>query len=420
MFRPLEIFIGLRYLRTKRQNRFVSFITLASVIGVALGVAALIVVLSVMNGFENELRSRLLSMTSHGTVEAPRGGLRDWREITRIAGEQPRVIGVAPFVKLQGMLANGSRMSGVEVRGIDPLLEQAVSQVGKYMIDGDLGSLAGDDNNMVLGRLLALRLGVSAGDRVTLLVPQTGGSVAGLSPRMSRFMVSGIFEVGLQEHDGTLALISLRDGASLAGLDDAVSGVRIQFDDVFIAPSAIKALAGRLGKEKPGETYRYSDWSIENASYFRAIRIEKTMMSIILLLVVAVAVFNIVATLMMVVIDKRSEIAILRTLGMGPHSVVRIFMIQGVIIGWIGTMAGIALGIYLALNVGTIVPRLETLFRFQVMPADVYYITQLPSELHRSDVLMIALAAFVLSALATVFPSRRAARVEPAEALRYD
>jgi lipoprotein-releasing system permease protein len=284
------------------------------------------------------------------------------------------------------------------------------------MVEGTLDSLDTPSNNIVLGRLLALRLGIDTGDRVTLLVPQTGLTAGNIRPRVRRFTVSGIFEAGLQEHDGSLALVNIHEAATLAGLGDSVSGVRLQFDDVFAAPGGIKTLAGNLDSER----YRFSDWTVENASYFRAIRIEKTMMSIILLLVVAVAVFNIVATLMMVVTEKRPEIAILRTLGLKPKSVVRIFMIQGVVIGWVGALSGVGLGILLALNVGTIMPKLEALFGFQVLPADVYYISQLPSDLHATDVLFIAVAAFVLSVIATIFPSRRAAKVEPAEALRYD
>ncbi|MEE8107710.1 MAG: lipoprotein-releasing ABC transporter permease subunit [Gammaproteobacteria bacterium] len=413
----MEIFIGLRYLRTRQQNRFVSFITLASLIGVALGVAALIVVLSVMNGFENELRGRLLSMTSHATVAAARGGISDWRELIASAQRQPDVVGAAPYVQLQGMLANGSELNGALVRGINPRLEKTVDRVGDFMVQGTLDDLQTAGYNMVLGRLLALRLGVDVGYRVTLLVPQTGLTAGDIRPRVSRFTVSGIFEAGLQEHDGSLALVNIDDAAKLAGLGDSVSGIRLQFDDVFGAPAGIKTFAGGLAG---ADRYRFSDWTVENASYFRAIRIEKTMMSIILLLVVAVAVFNIVATLMMVVTDKRPEIAILRTLGLKPESVVRIFMIQGLVIGWVGALSGVVLGILLALNVGVIMPKLEALFGFQVIPSDVYYISQLPSDLHAADVIFIAVAALVLSALATVFPSRRAARVEPAEALRYD
>lgn len=422
MFQALEIFIGLRYLRTRQQNRFVSFITLASMIGVALGVAALIVVLSVMNGFENELRGRLLSMTSHATVAAARGGISEWRELISRAQQQQDVVGVAPYVQLQGMLVHGSALNGALVRGINPRLEKTVDRVGDFMVQGTLDDLQTAANNMVLGRLLALRLGVDVGDRVNLLVPQTGLTAGDIRPRIRRFTVSGIFEAGLQEHDGSLALVNIDDAATLAGLGDSVTGIRLQFDDVFGAPAGIKTFAGGLaGADLAGaDRYRFSDWTVENASYFRAIRIEKTMMSIILLLVVAVAVFNIVATLMMVVTDKRPEIAILRTLGLKPESVVRIFMIQGLVIGWVGALSGVVLGILLALNVGVIMPKLEALFGFQVMPSDVYYITQLPSDLHAADVIFIAVAALVLSTLATVFPSRLAARVEPAEALRYD
>lgn len=420
MFRPLEIFIGLRYLRAKQQNRFVSFITVASLLGVALGVAALIVILSVMNGFENELRGRLLSMTAHAKVEGGRDGLHNWRDVQAAALRRGDVVGAAPYIEMQAMLANGASLNGALVRGIDPAQAAPVDRIGDYMIAGSLNDLTPGSDTIVLGRLLAIRLGVGPGDRVTVLIPQTGDTLTDIRPRLRRFTVGGLFEVGLQEHDGVLALINIEDAAALAELGRAVSGVRLEYDDVFAAPIANRELANELPPLADGAVYRLSDWTIENASYFRAIRIEKTMMSIILLLIVAVAVFNIVATLMMVVTDKRPEIAILRTQGISPSAIVRVFMIQGMVIGWLGTLVGIVLGVLLALNVGTIVPGLEKMFGFQIMPGDVYYITQLPSDLQRSDVQWIALSALLLSTLATIYPARRAAQVMPAEALRYD
>jgi lipoprotein-releasing system permease protein len=415
MFRPLELYIGLRYLRARRASRFVSFISLVSLLGVAVGVAALIVVLSVMNGFEQELRGRLLNLTSHAVVSAPDGRLRDWRPVMERVAATPGVTGAAPFVEVQAMLAHEGLLKGTLLRGIDPELEASVSRVEQHLVAGSLDALQPGSDHLVLGRLLAARLRVGIGDPLTLLVPTGSDTGARLVPRLRRFTVVGLFEVGMEEQDGVLALAHLEDAAAARGRPGEVSGVRIELEDLFAAPRIARTIAAELG---PGYTAR--DWTTENASYFRAVRIEKTMMTIILSLVVAVAAFNIVATLVMVVTDKRSEIAILRTMGLSPGSVMRVFLVQGTAIGAVGTFLGVLLGVPLALNVGTVMPALESLFGFSVLPAEVYYITRLPSDLRVPQVIMVSGIALALCLLSTVYPSLRAARTEPAEALRYE
>lgn len=415
MFRPLEIYIGLRYLRARRASRFVSFISLVSLLGVAVGVAALIVVLSVMNGFEQELRSRLLNLSAHGVVTAPGGRMTEWRPALERIEATPGVAGAAPFVEAQTMLAHQGRLKGALLRGVDPALEGAVSRVEEHLLAGSLQNLQPGSNGLVLGRLLAARLRVGVGDPVTLLLPEGGAEGTRLVPRMRRFTVVGLFEVGMEEQDGVLALAHIEDAAAARGRPGEVSGLRVRMEELFAAPRIARELAATLG---PG--FEARDWTAENASYFRAVRIEKTMMTIILSLVVAVAAFNIVATLVMVVTDKRAEIAILRTMGFSRGSVMRVFLAQGTAIGAVGTLLGVALGVLLALHVGTLMPALESLFGFNVLPAEVYYITQLPSDLRVHQVVMVSVIAFLLCLLSTVYPSVRAARTEPAEALRYE
>ncbi|NHA15236.1 lipoprotein-releasing ABC transporter permease subunit [Thioalkalivibrio sp. XN279] len=415
MFRPLEICIGLRYLRARRASRFVSFISLVSLLGVAVGVAALIVVLSVMNGFEQELRGRLLNLSAHGVVTAPGGGLEDWRGPLAQVKAMPGVTGAAPFVEVQAMLSSEGRLKGTLLRGIDPALEGAVSEVDQHLLGGSLEALQPGSDALLLGRLLAARLQVGLGDAVSLLVPAGVDGGTRLVPRMRRFTVVGLFEVGMEEQDGTLALAHLEDAAAARGRPGEVSGLRLRFADLFAAPEVTRRLAAALG---PG--YEARDWTGENASYFRAVRIEKTMMTLILSLVIAVAAFNIVATLVMVVGDKRAEIAILRTMGLPPGSVMRIFVVQGALIGCVGTLLGVGLGVPLAINAGSIMPALESVFGFSLLPADVYYISRLPSELRWGQVSVVTGIALVLCLLSTLYPSLRAARTEPAEALRYE
>jgi lipoprotein-releasing system permease protein len=414
MFQPLPLFIGLRYVRTRKQGFFVSFISWVSMLGVAVGVMALITVLSVMNGFEGELRGRILSLASHATLSAPPSRLEDWPALVAAARQQPGVTGAAPYVEMQAMIGRGLDLSGAVVRGIEPAYEPDVSTIATHMVQGSLTDLVPGSRRIVLGVGLAWALNARPGDELTVLVPRVGDA-NDVKPRIETFTVAGTFEVGLQEHDSTLALLNMADAAALAGTGGAPSGLRLRFADIFAAPVLAPRVAQALGGG-----FEVSDWSKENASYFRAVRIEKTMMSLILMLIVAVAAFNIVAALVMVVNEKRNDIAILRTVGLTPRGVVGVFLTQGVVIGWLGTLAGVALGLTLAYNVGTIVPVLERTFGFHVMDPTVYYITEIPSIVEWRQVLLIAAIAFALTTLATIYPSIRGARTEPAEALRYE
>lgn len=414
MIKAVELFIGLRYLRAKRRTRFVSFITLISMAGIALGVAALIVILSVMNGFEGELRDRLLSMTAHGFVSGPGRRVDDWQAVRDKMLRVPGVISAAPFVEMEGMVSTGHSLRGVLIDGVQPELEAQVSGATINFLKGDLGVLRAGARSIVLGRILAMDLGVRIGDGVVLLIPRPSGDGT-LEPTLHRFVLRGVFEAGVQDHDANLALLHIEDAARMLAYENSVSGVRFLAADVLQAPAVAAALLDTLGPP-----YVTSDWTIENASYFHAIRLEKTMMSLLLSLIIGVAAFNIVASLVMVVTDKTGDIAILRTLGMGPNDVVRIFFIQGAMIGWIGVFLGVVSGVLLAINVPTLAPALEQLFGFQIMPGDVYYVTAIPSILQTEDVAFIAIAAFVLTSLATLYPARRAAKVNPAVALRYE
>ena len=414
MINPVELFVGLRYLRAKRRTRFVSFITLISLLGIALGVAALIVILSVMNGFEGELRTRLLSMSAHGQVTGRNRIVDDWHSLTAVLQEEPGVAAAAPLVQMEGMIQSGRDLEPVIVHGVSPVFEQSLSGGMINLIDGSLDSLQPGSRSIILGRLLAFDLGVRVGDGVVLLIPRAVGDGT-LEPRLERFVLRGVFEAGLQEHDSVLALVNARDAANVLDIGDHVSAVRFRADDVMRAPAISAAVQARLGSDVVT-----SDWTIENASYFRAIRLEKMMMSLILSLIIGVAAFNIVASLVMVVTDKTNDIAVLRTLGMRASGVVRVFFVQGAMIGWAGVFFGVLLGVVVAINVPVIVPVLEQWFGFQIMPGDVYYVTRIPSELESADVITIAIAAFVLTSLATLYPARRAALVNPAAALRYE
>jgi len=414
MINPVELFVGLRYLRAKRRTRFVSFITLISLLGIALGVAALIVILSVMNGFEGELRTRLLSMSAHGHVTGPDRITENWRSLVAEVQEQPGVAAAAPFVQMEGMIQSGRDLEPVLVHGVDPEFERSLSSGMINLVEGSLDVLQPGSRSIILGRLLAYSLGVRLGDGVVLLLPRPAGDGT-LEPRLERFELRGVFEAGLQEHDKLLALVSAADAAEVLGIGDEMTAVRFRADDVMNAPVISNALQARLGSD-----VTTSDWTIENASYFRAIRLEKMMMSLILSLIIGVAAFNIVASLVMVVTDKTNDIAVLRTLGMRPGGVVRVFFVQGAMIGWGGVFIGVLLGVVVATYVPVIVPVLEQWFGFQIMPGDVYYVTQIPSELESGDVFTIAISAFVLTSLATLYPARRAALVNPAAALRYE
>jgi len=416
MFQPVPVFVGLRYSLAREHSFFVSFITWVSLLGVALGVLALITVLSVMNGFETELRTRLLSLSAHATLSAAAGGpIGDWRQRVLELQGAPGLVGAAPFLDIDAMLSHPPSMSGAIVRGIDPTFEARVSTIGESMREGKLGDLKPGLNRIILGRMLAYQLQVGVGDTVTVMIPDSSAAGGAIVPRLQEFEVVGMFEVGLQEHDSVLALVNLEDAQALRGLPGP-TGIQLKFSDVLQAPVLARKAAARL---PPGLKVR--DWTQENQTYFRAIRIEKTMMGLILMLIVAVAVFNIVATLVMVVSDKRTDIAILRTLGMSPRGVLAVFMTQGVLIGWIGTAIGVTLGVALATHVDVVVPFLEHTLGIHIMDdPDVYYITGLPSETHAGDVVRIALAGMLLTLIATIYPALQAAKTQPAEALRYE
>ena len=413
MFYPLPLYVGLRYVRARSTRFFVSFITWASLIGVCVGVAALIVILSVMNGFESELRDRLLSLSAPVRVTA-RQSQPQWARIAQLARATPGVSDAAAYAEVQALAVHGAEMVPVLLRGIDPADPATVAELGTAIVQGRLADLSAGSADAIVGEVIAERLGLSPGDGLTLLVP-TVGSDGTPAPKLRELRVSGVFEVGLQDHDATLVFANLADVRELGPAGTVSEGLRVRVQDVLAAP----VVAARLRAQLP-ETLEVSDWTRDNANYFRAIRIEKTMMSLILLLIVAVAAFNIVAMLVMVVTDKRTDIAIVRTFGAAPRAVMGIFVTQGLVIGWLGVALGAALGLVLALHVDSIVPFLEHTFRFHIMDADVYYTTAIPSEVHWRNVAAIALAALLLTALATIYPAVRAARTAPAEALRYE
>jgi len=422
MFQPLSIYVGLRYVRARSTKFFVSFITWASLVGVCVGVAALIVILSVMNGFEGELRDRLLSLSAQVRVNAtPAAGggavaaaVLDWQSAARIAHGTPGVADVARYAELQVLAVREPEMLPVLLRGIDPGAGSALGELPHAITQGRLEDLTPGSEKIIVGEVIAERLGLAPGDPLTVLVP-TVNAEGTPEPKLRELTVAGVFEVGLQDHDATLMFANLADVRALSPAGAASEGLQLRLADVLAAP----AVAARLRARLP-QGFEVSDWTRDNANYFRAIRIEKTMMSLILLLIVAVAAFNIVAMLVMVVTDKRTDIAIMRTFGAAPRRVMGIFITQGLVIGWLGVALGVMLGLTLALNVDTIVPFLEHTFRFHIMDAEVYYITAIPSEVHWRNVLTIALAALSLTALATVYPAIRAARTAPAEALRYE
>ena len=412
---PYELLIGLRYTRAKRRNHFISFISLISMLGIGLGVAALIVVLSVMNGFQKELRTRILGVASHIQIAGINGELSDWQNIAAQALQNPEVKAAAPFVQSQAMFTVDNGVKGVLVRGILPDQEERVADFAKTIKSGSLDDLRPGEFGVVLGADLARALRVFVGDKVTVIAPQGTVTPAGVVPRLKSFTVVGIFEVGMYEYDSGLALVHMADAQKLYQMEDRVSGVRLKVDDLFQAP--------RIGRE----LVRYinadawiSDWTKSHANFFRAVAIEKNMMFIILSLIVAVAAFNIVSTLVMAVTDKQADIAILRTLGARPLSIMTVFIVQGALVGFIGLGLGIAGGVALALNIDVVVPFIERMLGIHFLSKEVYYISDLPSDLQWGDVWGVTLIAFVLALLATIYPSWRASRVNPAEALRYE
>lgn len=412
---PFEIFIGLRYLRAKRRNSFISFISLISIVGIALGVAALIIVLSVMNGFQTEIRGRILGVASHIEITGLNNALHDWPLALQAAQRDKRVVAAAPYVTAQGLLSTGGTVRGVMVRGIDPAQEAKVVSIGDKMLTGALTDLHAGEWGMVLGVQLARQLGVGRGDKVTLITPQGQITPAGMLPRLKQFTVVGVFKVDMFEYDASLAMIQQRDAQTLFRLGDSVSGVRLKLQDLLAAPAVKQALVQQL----PPSMY-IADWTEQHANYFRAVQIEKRMMFIILTLIVAVAAFNLVSTLVMTVTDKQADIAILRTLGASPRSIMAIFMVQGTLSGVIGTLAGVASGVLVALNLGEIVSSAEHALGVKILSSEVYLIDRLPSDVVAGDVLTITLISLLLALLATLYPSWRASRTQPAEALRYE
>ena len=412
---PFELFVGLRYTRAKRRNHFISFISLVSMLGIALGVAALIVVLSVMNGFQKELRTRILGVAAHAQISGANNTLADWQSVAEVAAQHPEVVDTAPYVMAQGLLSYDQTVQGTVVRGILPDREAQVSELADKMKVGRLDALRSGEFGIVLGSELARTLSVSVGDKVVLIAPQGRVTPAGIMPRVKQFSVVGIFEAGMYEFDAGLALVHLDDAAKLYSMGSRVSGVRLKLTDMNLAPQVARELSARFGDD-----ISISDWTRQHANFFRAIQIEKNVMFIILLLIVAVAAFNIVSTLVMAVTDKQADIAILRTLGASPASIMKIFIVQGTLIGVIGMLIGVAGGVVLALNIDVVVPAIERLFGVHFLAKDVYYISELPSDLQSRDVGVIASVSFILTLLATLYPSWRASKTNPAEALRYE
>tara|TARA_B110000902_G_scaffold50098_3_gene57369 strand:+ start:68 stop:1351 length:1284 start_codon:yes stop_codon:yes gene_type:complete len=414
---PYELFVGLRYTRAKRKNHFISFISMTSMVGVALGVAALIIVLSVMNGFQAELRSRILGVASHIEVTENTNMLSNWESLAEQVDAQPNVEASAPYVMAQGMLSYGQAVQGALVRGVLPNQENAVADLGKNMREGQLSDLASGEFNIILGADLAYSLGVNVGDKVVLMAPQGQFTPTGVIPRIKQFNVVGLFQIGMYEYDAGLALIHIEDAAKLYRMGDKVSGLRLKINNLFDAQAMTAELSEKL---TPLGAYYITDWTQQHANFFKAIQLEKRVMFIILTLIVAVAAFNIVSTLVMAVTDKRADIAIMRTLGASPKSIMQIFIIQGALIGIIGTFFGAVLGIVIALNIDTIIPFIENLFHVQFLSKEVYYISELPSKLEWNDTITIVVVSIVLSLIATLYPSYKASKINPAEALRYE
>ncbi len=417
MFHPLSIFVGLRYVRARSHKFFVSFITWASLLGVCLGVAALIVILSVMNGLEGELRDRLLSLSAHARVIAGpdlEPSSDQWQSLAQRLRSAPGVQGVAPYAEIQALAVRTPEMVPIVLRGIDPKVEGTVSDAARAVKEGHLADLQPGTERVIVGEVIAERLGLARGDHLTVLVPTVGPDGAP-APKLRELEIAGVFEVGLPDHDAVLVYANMEDIRALAPAEESSMGLRVRFDDALAAP----ALAAKLSKRLP-KGFEIIDWTQDNASYFRAIRIEKTMMSIILMLVVAVAAFSIVSMLVMVVTDKRTDIAILRTFGASPRKVMGVFITQGLVIGWLGVAFGIALGLAIALHVGPITAFLQKTFGFSIFDPDVYYISDIPSEVRWSNVVTIGVIALALTALSTIYPALRASRTAPAEALRYE
>ncbi|MEM7194733.1 MAG: lipoprotein-releasing ABC transporter permease subunit [Pseudomonadota bacterium] len=415
MIRPLELLIGLRYTRAKRRNHFISFISMISMFGIVLGVWALITVLSIMNGFHKDLRDRILFVVSHVTVSEYSGVLSNWKDTARQIDAHPEVNAQAPFVLGQGMITHKGEVTGALIRGIDPAAERNVSQVMNHIVEGNPDALRSGEFGIILGDTLARILGVRLGEKVTLVAPKGKVTPAGLLPRMKRFTVVGLFKIDMHEYDSGIALIHIDDASRLLGIKEAVTGLRLKLQDVEQSRQVRRDLINTL----PGDL-RIRDWTMEHTNFFRALEIEKRVVFIVLLLIVAVAAFNIVSTLVMIVTDKQPDVAILRTLGLSPASVMKVFMVQGTVIGIVGTVIGGILGVITALNIETIIPAIETFFNTELFPSDIYVISDFPAEMRWNDVSVTILVSLILSFLATIYPAWKASRVQPADALRYE
>jgi len=414
MFKPIPVAIGLRYLRAKRRNGFISFISMASILGIALGVTVLITTLAVMGGFQREIRDRMLQMVAHATVNADGAALENWQQAVQVAMQDKRIAGAAPYIDEQALLI-GTRDQPAMVRGVVPQQERAVSVLADKMTVGKLEDLQPGAFNIVLGKELAIWLGVSVGDSVVATLSDAQGTPLGAMPKLKRFKVSGIFEAGHNEYDKGLAIVHMSDLQRVLRMGDGVTGVRLRLHDMDIAWEVARDLALNLRGD-----YRITDWSNENANIFRALKMEKTMIAILLSLIIAMGAFNLVSSQVMLVTDKQADIAILRTLGLSPKGVMQIFMVQGTLIGVIGTVLGVIGGVVLTLNLEHILRVIERAFDVVLMPEDVYYITGLPTDLQAGDVAVIGMVALAMSFLATIYPAWRASRTAPAEALRYE
>jgi lipoprotein-releasing system permease protein len=413
---PFELRIGLRYLRAKRRNHFISFISLISFLGIALGILALITILSIMNGFHEEIKSRMLSMTAHMTVTGPGDKLENWQQLGTEIKHSPAVLGMAPNVNRLALVANGSNSQGASIKGILPEWEKQVSDIKQHIKYGELDGLRAGDFNIVLGSELAAKLGVTLGDKVTLITPEGANTAVGFIPKMKRFTVVAIFEVGMHDYDAAMAYVHLSDAQILFGLTESeISGLQLKVVDMFDIPSMREALSNVISR-----TVYVTDWTQQHANFFSALQLEKRMMFIGLALIVMVAAFNIISTMVMVVTDKRSDIAILRTIGASPISIMTMFIVQGMAIGIIGMLLGVLGGVTIATHIDTIVPFIEHVFGFKFFPANVFYINFVPSHLEWSDVVQVSLMTFVLTLLATLYPAWQAAKLQPAEALRYE
>ncbi len=414
MFRPLSIFIGARYTRAKRRNHFISFISMTSMIGLALGVLAMIVVLSVMNGFQREMSARILGMVPHAALLGVKP-VDDWQAVAATALKNPQVIAAAPLTELEGMLSYKGLMQPIQISGIDPAQEAKVSIVANHIVQGRLDDLKPDEFGVVIGEITARRFHLNVGDKLTLIVPEVSTAPGGITPRMQRLNVVGVFKVGA-ELDGSMGLIHMADAAQMQHwAPNQVQGVRIKVQDLYSAPQVSTAIVGQLGDQ-----FRADDWTHTQGSLFSAMKMEKTMIGLLLMMIIAVAAFNIIATLIMVVNDKGADIAILRTIGATPAQIMGTFMVQGTLIGIVGTLIGGVLGVIAAINVSQLVGWLERVSGQHIFTSDVYFVSTLPSELQWGDVALICSAGLVMSFLATLYPAWRASQVEPAYALRYE